>query len=461
MNESDITKVVNGGFCIGCGACTVLAPDITVKLNKYGEFNADLQGVGKDALYKASAVCPFSNTLDNESTIADELYKQTCSGYDSRIGYFSHLYAGYSGEYRQYGSSGGIVTWLLAELLNRGLVDKVIRVGPSTDGGMYFGYEVVSDAESLKSGSTSFYYPVTMQTVLAYVKENPGRYAITAVPCFHKALRLLKKAEPSLRERIVFQVGIVCGQMKTSFYLEYLLRRSKASGEVVSACFRRKDEGSRADNYLFEVKYKTPLSDRIQTATLANRKIGSNWGMGLFKPKACDFCEDLFAENADIAVMDAWLDRYIQDGKGMSLILLRDQRLNDIVSSLSEDANSYLEPVSVADVVATQQGGLNHRRKGLRYRLYLHRNTWHPRKRLNASKQQSTIFKFEQRLRILLRDLSRWAFLTQQQMGNGLFYYNVIMSLPLSLYNATTRAKRKLDRKLGIPRSDGSDDIDT
>ncbi|MFZ4702684.1 MAG: Coenzyme F420 hydrogenase/dehydrogenase, beta subunit C-terminal domain, partial [Candidatus Methylumidiphilus sp.] len=440
MNESDITKVVNGGFCIGCGACTLVAPAITVELNKYGEFNANLQSAGNDALREASAVCPFSNTADNESTIADGLYKQTCSSFDQRLGYYSNLYAGYSGEFRQYGSSGGIVTWLLAELLNRGLVDKVIRVGPSSDGGMYFGYEVVSDAESLKKGSTSFYYPVTMQTVLAYVKENPGRYAITAVPCFHKALRLLKKVEPTLRERIVFQVGIVCGQMKTSLYLDYLLTLSKANGEVVSACFRRKNEAGRADQYFFEATFKSPQSGQVETVTVPNRKIGVNWGMGLFKPKACDFCDDVFAENADIAVMDGWLDRYVNDGKGTSLVVVRNQQINDLLSSLLDDPTSLLEPISAEDVVKSQQGGLNHRRKGLRYRLFLARKSWYPNKRLNASNRQTPVFKFEQRLRILLRRLSGSALLVQKRIGNGLFTYNMIMALPLFSYKMVTKA---------------------
>jgi coenzyme F420 hydrogenase subunit beta len=459
-NNNEIAKVVQGGFCIGCGACSVIAPDISVELNKYEEYIADLPIVSDIDLEKAADVCPFSNTADNESKIADDIYKSLCTGYDSRIGYYSNLYAGYSGEFRMFGSSGGIVTWILAELLNRGLVDKVIRVGPSTDGGMYFGYEVIGDVESLQHGSTSFYYPVTMQKVLAYVKENPSRYAITAVPCFNKALRLLKKVEPSLSEKIVFQIGIVCGQMKSGFYLDYLLRRSKADGNIVSACFRRKNESGRADQYLFEAKYKKPASDRIETVTLSNDEIGSNWGMGLFKPKACDFCDDVFAETADIAVMDGWLEQYIHDGKGMSLVVVRNQTLNDILSSLLLDPKSFLEPVSVKDIVKSQQGGLNHRRKGLRYRLYLTRNEWHPNKRLNASNHQSVIFKIEQRLRILLRIFSKYAFFTQKKISNGLFFYNMIMSLPLFSYKLVTKLKRFVISIVDTSRSDGTDSID-
>ena len=460
MNNSDITNVVNGGFCIGCGACSVLAPSIKVDLNQYGEYVADLRSSSDSDLQNASAVCPFSDNADNESKIADDIFKDECSFYDQRVGYYSALYAGYSGEYRNFGSSGGITTWLLAQLLNTGLVDKVIRVGPSTTGNEYFGYEVISDTESLLSGATSFYYPVTMQNVLAYVKVNPGRYAITAVPCFHKALRLLKKVDPVILDRISFQIGIVCGQMKSSFYLEYLLRRLKVDGDLVSACFRRKNHDARADQYLFEAKYKKKSSDHIITVSLSNDEIGYNWGMGLFKPKACDFCDDVFAETADIAVMDAWLPKYIEDGKGMSLIVTRNHQINQILCSLSTDDNSYLEPITLEDIVKSQQGGLNHRRKGLRYRLYLSiKGGWYPHKRVNPSNKQSLLFRVDQRLRLILRIQSRIFFYTQKKLANGLFIYNILMSLPLFLYKIVTNFKRILIRS-GFTPLDGSDSID-
>ena len=455
----EIANVVNGGFCIGCGACTIVSPSINVNLNKYGEYIADLEKASNADLHNASAVCPFSNTVDNESVIADATFKKVCSNYDNRVGYYSNLYAGYSGDFRMTGSSGGIVTWLLDYLLVNRLVDKVIRVGPSNDGNIYFGYEIITEPESLVTGSTSFYYPVTMQSVLAYVKENPGRYAITAVPCFHKALRLLKKVDPTINDRITYQIGIVCGQMKSSQYLEYLLRRVKVDGELVSACFRRKNEDARADQYLFEATYKRRLSDKIVTVTLSNEKIGANWGMGLFKPKACDFCDDVFAETADIAVMDGWLPKYIEDGKGTSLILSRSNQLNQILSTLLTDGNSYLEPITIEEIVQSQQGGLNHRRNGLRYRLYLLRNTtWYPHKRLNMSNVQSLVFKIDQRLRLLLRSLSRISFYAQNKIGSGLIVYNILMFLPLIAFKVATKVKRIKSRC--IISTSGSDGLD-
>jgi len=40
------------------------------------------------------------------------------------------------------------------------------------------------------------------------------------------------------------------------------------------------------------------------------------WTNGFFKLNACNFCDDIFAELADVVFMDAWIDPYIYDSKG-------------------------------------------------------------------------------------------------------------------------------------------------
>ncbi len=460
--NSEIANVVNGGYCIGCGVCTFVTPSISVNLNRYGEYVADLKDASEADLTHASKVCPFSNSTDNESRLAEALYKGSCASYDDRIGYFSSLYAGYAGDCRMSGSSGGIVTWLLGQLLSTGLVDKVIRVGPVSEPGFYFGYDIVDTPEAVKSGSTSFYYPVTLQQVLAYVKANPGRYAITGVPCFHKALRLLEKEEPIIRERLIFNIGIVCGQMKSSHYLEYLTRRANVNGELISACFRRKDPERRADQYLFEATYKDKSSGQVKISTVPNSAIGANWGMGLFKPKACDCCDDVYAETSDTAVMDGWLPQYVKDGKGTSLVIVRNAQIDGLLSALVGDPASLLESISLDAVVESQRGGINHRRIGLRYRLHLasRHEGWHPLKRLNPANTQGWLFKLEQHFRISLRKLSRSAILTQKNLGDGLLYYSTVMFAPLYAYRILQKSKRAL-LKLGLLKTaNGTDGLD-
>lgn len=415
-----IRQVINKGFCIGCGTCAVIDDAAKISFNRYGELVASIQDCAESEIATMEAVCPFSISAPNETLLAQKAFEREPNlQQGSEIGFFNGLYAGYSHIYRKWGSSGGIVGWLLSQLLISGKVDKVIVVGKTDGGERFFDFQVVTDPDALKVCGTSFYYPVSYDKALQYIIDNPGRYAITGVPCFHKALRQLKLVNPVIAERVVYQVGIVCGQMKSAFYLDYLSRKTGTDAQPIDACFRRKDEASRADDYLFEGRYNSP-TDGVEIRTVRNNVIGSNWAMGLFKPRACDFCDDVFAETADISVMDAWLDRYVTDGKGTSLVVTRTAEVQDILLAGKETGDLQLEESSESDVVESQRGGLNHRRVGLRYRLFVDGSSESaPKKRVQPSSQLDAWFKTEQRIRSAIRERSRLAMRKQIDSGNG------------------------------------------
>lgn len=446
MAGMGVKEVIAEGYCIGCGACTVSSGAATIKFNHYGELEADIQGCNEAEIVWMDRVCPFSSFAPNETDLAKVAFKNELNANSSHeIGIYTGLYAGYSNAYRKWGSSGGVVTWLLSKLLTVGMVDKVIVVGRSMEGERFFDFRIVDNPQDLISTGTSFYYPVSYDGVLKYVIDNPGRYAITGVPCFHKALRQLKVVTPVLAERIVYQIGIVCGQMKSSFYLEYLSRKAGGVALPVNASFRRKDEASRADDYLFEASYKGD-NGVVETRTIRNSEIGANWGMGLFKPKACDFCDDVYAETADISVMDAWLNRYVSDGRGTSLVVTRTGVLQDILVSGKASGELQLETVSEDDMVESQRGGLNHRRAGLRYRLHVAGDQVPvPVKRLQPNNDVDVWFGLEQRIRSATRKKSRFAMRKQLDSGCvGLSIYESEMRGVLRIYKWFGRLKNRI-----------------
>lgn len=437
----DIEQVVSHNYCIGCGVCRAVDPAIEIGLNKYGEYVANLNNSSVDGRKLASKVCPFATNL-NETEITDEVFSGQMQ--QEYIGRFSGLFAGYSLNDRESGSSGGIITYIIRQLLISKKIDYAILARPhlaNNTRGLEFAFDVVSSEVEVNSGATSFYYPVTYSKALEFIAKNPGRYAITGVPCFHKAIRLLKRQNPLYHERIQFQVGLVCGQLKSALYFEYLLRRADVpSGKVESACFRRKDSKSRADEYFFEAIVQAN-DGKKNIYRISNKKIGVNWGMGLFKPKACDYCDDVFAETADIAVMDGWLPHYVNDGRGTSLIVVRDERLMDVLTGGREAGNLHLEDISTEEIVKSQQGGLNHRRKGLAYRLSLSADKM-PAKRIRPSSSFPFLFKFEQIIRLALRKTSRHAMVLQTKSGSGLLIFNVIMALQFFVYRVVQKLKR-------------------
>lgn len=416
------------------------ASDISIRTNARGEFVANTQQASRQSLEAASLVCPFGSVA-NETAIAERLFATLPN--HAALGRYGDLWAGYSHADRANGSSGGIVTFVLKRLLEQGEIDYALVIRPAqsaTNRGLTYEFSVASTMEDVNQAATSFYHPVTYDKILQVVRDRPGRYAITGVPCFHKALRLLRTVDPVLNERIKYQIGIVCGQLKSTLYLEYLLRRAGVVGKVESACFRRKDPNIRADEYFFEAV----SANDGKTHRVSNRAIGVNWGMGLFKPKACDACDDVFAETADIAVMDGWLPQYVQDGRGTSLVLVRDPELSKLLRLAKDDGAVHLETVSEEDLVTSQLSGIKHRHSGLAYRQSITRS-WFPEKRIKPSRDFSILFKAEQRLRLLLSRFSGRAMVWQVNISpnGGLFLFNVLMQPLFILNKLLQRAKRK------------------
>lgn len=445
LHPAIIRQVLEGDYCIGCGTCAS-RPDakcgINIRFDEFGFYKADIESASSEDLKWADSVCPFANN-NVENKIAEELFD--CEGdgiqFNGVIGFYRELLAGHSIEFRDAGSSGGVATWLLSDLIDRGEVDAVIHVARSGCQDPFFDYTISYTRPAILKGSTSMYYPVKLDDILEQIRNRPGRYVVTAIPCFSKALRLVAQNDPVIAERIRYVVGIVCGHMKSKLYLDFLARKAGVTGGLEDACFRRKDVTKRADNYLFEATYRNS-SGEVKKVTVAAKDIGANWGMGFFKPKACDYCDDLFAETADIALMDGWLPKYVEDGRGTSLVVVRSADLLKRMRSATEEGLLQLEKITEQDVINSQRGGLNHRRVGLRYRLHLARAKWVPLKRVKPSNTMHWAFRADQIVRLWLRRASVIS-MREQQPFPGLERFNSAMKLPILIFKLLSRIKAK------------------
>jgi coenzyme F420-reducing hydrogenase beta subunit len=77
-------------------------------------------------------ICPFSPVASNEDDIAGERFA-AAPHLDARIGRFEAAYVGHAIEqpFRPQASSGGLTSWVAAELLRTGAVDGIAHVVPA------------------------------------------------------------------------------------------------------------------------------------------------------------------------------------------------------------------------------------------------------------------------------------------------------------------------------------------
>lgn len=431
-----IDDIVNNELCVGCGACTYKSSSNMV-WNTHGFLQpASIKDLGS----KSYKVCPFNTNPDKEvytEKELGELYLGTAPNFEKQMGHYYNTYVGYSEDFRLTSSSGGVATYLMKALLTKNIAQHLFSVGESTNGEFY-NYKVCSSVEDILTTSKTKYYPVSMSSVLHEIDQLDGKIAVVGTACFIKAVRLLQYYYPHLKDKIVFCIGIICGGQKSKYYADFLAANAGVKDSYTSPNFRVKDFESTASDYSFSCK------EGNEEYQVKMRTLGDMWGTGLFKNNACDFCDDVTTELADISLGDAWLQPYTKDGRGTNVIVTR-SKLGDhlIAEGVKQDKLKVSElPVSI--FLKSQQGSFNHRHIGLKYRIKKAKQggVLIPPKRFNISKI-SFDFKLVQKKRMQVRmsSLLNWVL-----VNGDLNKFDAEMSNPLSSLKAYTRINHILRR---------------
>lgn len=364
-----VESVVSKGLCIGCGLCVSQCANnaLKMKINESGFFEvAAVKACNCDG--NCLAVCPFNPSPNDSIRTEDEisqLFLKNAKNYHPKMGRYINTYAGYSVDHRLSSSSGGIATYLLTELLDTREIDHIISVKESKKPNVHYEYAISSTKEELLKAAKTKYFPVTLDSVFQQVKNLDGKVAIVGVACFIKGIRLAQASDPILKDKIKFLVGIICGGIKSRFFTEYLASKSGVlPSEYSKPKFRIKDVNSTASDYSFGCLDKSRDQKIIKMWT-----VGDMWGTGLFKANACDFCDDVTTELADISLGDAWLEPFYKDGKGTNVIVTRSVLAEKIIQDGIKSGRLKVADLSIEKFLASQQGSFNHRHDGLSFRI--------------------------------------------------------------------------------------------
>lgn len=439
--DSVINKVVANDLCVGCGMCAAILPaDLEIETTPLGQYVPTFKSVSQsDWQAQSLKVCPFADQASNEDTIGRDLF-QPIKGIQHRkeCGYYLKTFSGYltDDKARMAATSGGIITWIAKHLLLTKQVDAVVCVGASNAEDKLFEYQYIRDVEALERCKKSRYYPVEVSSVIPQIKASQDRVLFIGLPCYIKALRLASELDQSLKDRIVFTIGLVCGHLKTKKYAAYLARHCGVGGnDIVSVDFRHKVEGRSAHKYAFAVNERT-ADGSVEKKIMMDRVFASSWGNNLFMLKACESCDDIFSETADITVGDAWLEEFASDHRGTSVILCRTEAMHSILNEGVHNGELALNDLDINRVIESQVGALRQRRIGLSYRLAVaeREGQWRPKKRVEPNiKAGSFLFRMTQQIRLKTARLSKEAYADQETSGQGLEVFKKRLKYPLLL----------------------------
>jgi len=372
------TEVVAKNLCIGCGICASVCPreNLKIEFNKFGEYNAF--EIGNSCGEKCNLclmVCPFYKNKDNEDTLGKKLYAETPGiKHTLETGYYIDSFVGYSNikSHREKGASGGLATWTLEKLLTDNLVDHVACVSGNNDPEKLFKFKICNTPEEVRECSRSCYYPVETSEVIKHILSHKGRYSIIVLPCMCKAIRLAMQLIPKLKRRIRFMLGLVCNQTKSKYFIEYICGLGGGDPNCLKqVTFRIKDPSRPASDFGLKFISENGVNPSREGVVFWTEGMNRIWSDRYFTPNACDFCDDVFAETADVSFMDAWLPEYVTDGKGHSIVLTRNQEINDLFLSECHKKRT-VKLISIGETISSQSSVLFYKRSmiGERYRRY-------------------------------------------------------------------------------------------
>lgn len=364
--------IVDAGLCVGCGCCVALSDDPADSMTWDGYGFLRPASVKRLPVHNSlfNRTCPFAPSSRSEDELAAVLFPDTRYA-DPEIGRFEAAYVGHveEADYRARGSSGGMVSWMAAELLRRRMVDGVAHVvaNPSHDATRVpFLYAISRSADEVRAGAGSRYFPVELSEVLSTIRQIPGRYAVVGIPCFIKAVNLLRAEDNVFAQRIVYTLGLFCGHMKSARFVESIARQMGVDPAAVAGIEYRTKAPDRPANWY---RSRLTLSDGSTHEKDWWHLVDGDWGAGFFQNSACNYCDDVVAETADIAFGDAWVEPYSSDARGTNVIIIRNGGLEQILRSAAQQGNLSLQPVEASFIRHTQAAGLRQRREGLAYRL--------------------------------------------------------------------------------------------
>lgn len=344
-----ISSIPQNHLCISCGSCAGICPKgcISLEINHSAtHLEPKVNDLQCTHCGLCTSVCPGAGWDAEELTPNMHIGEPV-----NYLGYVVNCYVGCSLNevIRMNSASGGIVTELLMYLLENGYVDGVIISRMKKGFPLETETFIARTKAEIISSQKSIYCPVPAGKILSEILTVNGKFAFVGLPCHIAGIKKAQRINKLLAERIVITVGLFCSRTPNYKATESLLKNVDVSKEQVYTLeYRGRGHPG---------KLRIELRDGSEV--FVDHLDYRYWGYAFlyhFKPLRCWLCHDHGAMLADISCGDNWIgkDPFRHDQKGSSIIVVRTQFVENILSQMRDTQQILLERVSAQEIVNSQ-----------------------------------------------------------------------------------------------------------
>lgn len=361
MFETVETEIWRKGICNGCGTCAGCCPTKAIDMKRIqGVYAPIVNDSHCNGCKLCIEVCPV---------IADfkSLNKLVFGQHPDEIplGNYINCYVGYSTnpQIRWNSSSGGLTTTLLTFALKNGIIDGAITTKMNKKKPLEPEVTIArSEAEIIES-SKSKYCPVCANAEIANVFPKNEKYAIVGLPCHIQGVRKAETVLKKLNSKITLHIGIFCLHNITFKGTDLLIEKiGLQRGEIKRLDYRGEGWPGKVS-----IKLKNGGTKSLSYPSIWSALFGSFF----FTPFPCTLCHDMTSELADISLGDAWLPELKDNKKGISMVITRTERGENILKNAANKGKIKVKQIGKEKVIEAHKLGIYFKKRNLAARLRL------------------------------------------------------------------------------------------
>ena len=143
-----------------------------------------------------------------------------------KLGNYISLHIAYSKdeEVRNRGTSGGVVSAVLINALNKKIIDAAVVIGMNDKEPWKPEVKIAKSRKEILSAAGSKYILIPIQDILGKIYQANGKLAVVGLPCHISVIRNMM--EKGKIKNVRFLIGLFCGYNMPAKATDFLIKKS-------------------------------------------------------------------------------------------------------------------------------------------------------------------------------------------------------------------------------------------